>query len=137
MYVRLVRRLAILFIADPLTHFLCLNAFAYFCKVACRLTTCSFTTLDVMVVFLISLNVCPVNAKRSIVDCGFRPLKTSIGDTFPSVGHLVVFKLYCTSDTMSGHWFRFIEGPDLPSTVRKISKHSRLWRSIVPFDHGE
>ena len=108
-----------------------------FCKVARRLTTCSFTTLDVMVVFLISLNVCPVNAKRSIVDRGFRPLKTSIGDKFPSVGHSVVFRLYCTSDTMSGHWFRLTEGPDSPSTVRKILKHSRLWRSIVPFDHGE
>ena len=72
--------------------------------------------------------VCPVNARRSAVDFGFCPVKTSIGDIFPSVAHSVVLRLYCTSGTISGQRPKFQDGPDSLRIVLNILKHPRLWR---------
>ena len=79
----------------------------------------------------------PEKASRSAADFGLRPVNTSIGDMLSRDLDSVVLRLYCTRGTISGQRFRFQEGPDLLRTVRKISKHSRLCRSIMSFAHGE
>ena len=96
-----------------------------------------FSQLAEITDFFTVPKVCPEKAKRSAVDLGFRPVNTSIGDILSSDLVFVVLRLYCTNGTVSGQRSRLQEGPDSLKMARKILKHSRLCRSIVPFAHGE
>ena len=82
-------------------------------------------------------NSCPLNAIKSTVDLGLRPVKTSSGVKLHSVVHSVVLSEYCTKGTISGQRLKFHVGPDSPRMVLKTLKHSLLCLSIPPFAHGE
>ena len=66
---------------------------------------------EITVLFTFS-NSCPEKANRSAVDLGARPVNTFIGDMYPSALDSLVFRLYCTSGTISGHRSRLHDGPD-------------------------
>ena len=91
---------------------------------------------DTIAVSIVS-NSCPLNAIKSIVDLGLRPMKTSSGVRLHSVVHSVVLSTYCTKGTISGQRLNVHVGPDSPRIVLKTLKHSRLCLSIPPFAHGE
>ena len=92
--------------------------------------------LDKITEVIVVSKVCPMNTRRSVVDFGLRPVKTSIGDILLRVAQSVVLRVYCTSGTISGQWARFHDGPDLLRVVLSIENHSRLCRSIEPFAQG-
>ena len=88
--------------------FFCFTRVLIFAKVIRKSEICLRMEAELTAFALIDLKLWLEKASKSVVDLGLRPVKTSKGDMLPSVGHSVVFKLYCTSGTMSSQRF---EGP--------------------------